>query len=197
VPTSLYGTAPVVASRSLGDLRLNGGQNRGVETVTIDYGNWDHHVNVVGGVELMATDLAKALAAFFTDLGAHGNRVTLVTISEFGRRVHENGARGLDHGWGNVMLLLGAGVNGGKVHGEWPGLGVLELREGDLQVTRDYRTTSPKSCGPGSRTWTRPGCSPLPRGQRARRGHVIAAPCPGTLTRSLCPSSSGDRASAS
>ena len=68
------------------------------------------------------THLAGSLKAFFADLGAAASRVTVVTISEFGRRVEENGDDGIDHGYGNAMLLLGAGVNGGTVHGPWPGL---------------------------------------------------------------------------
>ena len=59
----------------------------------------------------------------------------MVTISEFGRRVAENGNAGLDHGYGNCMLLLGAGVKGGQVHGQWPGLGSANLVDGDLAVT--------------------------------------------------------------
>lgn len=116
----------------------------GVETVTLDYGNWDMHVNLGtlegGAMTKMVTELAQALAAFFVDLGSLGSRVTVVTVSEFGRRVQENGNRGLDHGYGNVMLMLGAGVNGGQVHGSWPGLGSGRLIDGDLAVTRDYRS---------------------------------------------------------
>lgn len=63
-----------------------------------------------------------------------------MTISEFGRRVEENGNYGVDHGYGNAMLLLGAGVRGGQVHAQWPGLSAASLIGGDLQVTRDYRS---------------------------------------------------------
>ncbi len=66
--------------------------------------------------------------------------VTLVTMSEFGRTVKENGNRGTDHGHANVMLLLGGGVQGGKVHGRWPGLDSSHLYENrDLAVTTDFR----------------------------------------------------------
>jgi uncharacterized protein (DUF1501 family) len=81
-------------------------------------------------------------------------RVTLVTISEFGRRVRQNGSKGLDHGYGNAMLLLGGGVAGGKVHGRWPGLGERHLVDGDLAVTTDYRAVIAeilhKRCGMAS-----------------------------------------------
>ncbi|HET7327874.1 MAG TPA: DUF1501 domain-containing protein [Nocardioidaceae bacterium] len=116
----------------------------GVEVVSIDYGDWDMHVGLGtvqgGAMRNNVTELATALAAFFTDLGSLASRVTVVTISEFGRRVAENGGRGLDHGFGNAMLLLGAGVRGGQVHGSWPGLGSQRLVSGDLNVTRDYRS---------------------------------------------------------
>ena len=79
---------------------------------------------------------AGSVSAFMKDLGALRSKVTLVTISEFGRRVGPNGNGGLDHGWGNMMLLMGGGVRGGY-HGTWPGLG--NLSDGDLAVTTDYR----------------------------------------------------------
>ena len=82
---------------------------------------------------------AQALAAFMDDLGALRSRVTVVTISEFGRRVAENGSQGFDHGWGNMMLVAGAGVKGGKYYGSWPGLGTQNEIDGDLKVTTDYR----------------------------------------------------------
>lgn len=119
----------------------------GVRTVTVDYGSWDMHANVgrlgataPSSIHQMASGLALALSAFFTDLGSHAARVTLVTLTEFGRRVAENGSRGLDHGWGNTMLLMGAGVRGGRYYGSWPGLGSANLTDGDLSVTTDYRS---------------------------------------------------------
>ena len=115
----------------------------GARVVTIDYGSWDMHANLgtveYGPMQSMISELAGGLAAFFTDLGALGANVTVVTMSEFGRRVKENGAMGLDHGYGNCMLLLGAGVRGGRYHGDWPGLGDA-LVDGDLAVTRDHRS---------------------------------------------------------
>ena len=84
-------------------------------------------------------ELAGALAAFDADLGPDTSRVTLVTLSEFGRRVAENGSRGTDHGNANTVLLLGGGVQGGRVHGDWPGLGRDQLDDGDLAVRTDYR----------------------------------------------------------
>ncbi|WP_198671741.1 DUF1501 domain-containing protein [Desertihabitans aurantiacus] len=74
------------------------------------------------------------------DLGAEQSRVTVVTLSEFGRRLTENASGGLDHGHGNLAMVLGGGVNGGKVYGRWPGLSASALVDGDLAGTTDYRT---------------------------------------------------------
>lgn len=115
----------------------------GAEVVSIDFGGWDMHDsygNVGGGRMVTQLDgFARSLDAFLRDLGPLRNRVTVLTISEFGRRVSENGNRGLDHGWGNMMLLAGAGVRGGQYHGSWPGLGEGRQVEGDVRVTTDYR----------------------------------------------------------
>ena len=114
-------------------------------SATVDSGDWDMHENLGAPVagKKMHDHLGKfaaALAAFATDLGPAGlGRVTLVTISEFGRRVRENGSGGLDHGYGNAMFVLGGHVKGGKVHGRWPGLAPAKLVDGDLAVTTDYR----------------------------------------------------------
>jgi uncharacterized protein (DUF1501 family) len=86
----------------------------------------------------MERHMATSLAAFFTDLGALGAKVTVVTLSEFGRRVKENANSGLDHGHGSVMFLLGAGVKGEAYYGQWPGL--TNTSDADLLVTRDYRS---------------------------------------------------------
>jgi uncharacterized protein (DUF1501 family) len=114
----------------------------GVAVLTVDQGDWDHHTdmgNVGGGLLVQnATGLADSLTAFLTDLGAWADKVTVVTISEFGRRVQENASGGTDHGYGNVMFLAGAGVKGGAYYGRWPGLS--NTLDGDLLVTTDYRS---------------------------------------------------------
>lgn len=73
-------------------------------------------------------------------MGPHASRVTLITLSEFGRRLQENGSAGVDHGYGNAVLLMGAGVRGGQYYGRWPGLGQAQQVDGDLAVTTDYRS---------------------------------------------------------
>jgi uncharacterized protein (DUF1501 family) len=114
----------------------------GARVVTVDHGSWDHHVglgSVAGGaMKDMAAEFAGAVAAFFVDLGPLAGQVTLVTISEFGRRVVENANLGLDHGHGTVMFVMGAGVRGGRYYARWPGLAAT--LDGDLPVTTDYRS---------------------------------------------------------
>ncbi len=116
----------------------------GLRVAAVDLGGWDMHTNLgrVDGGEMRnnLSDLANALAAFATDLGPALNDVTLVTMTEFGRRVQENGNAGTDHGHGGVMLLLGGGMNGGRVHGAWPGLAPSALDQGDVAGANDYRT---------------------------------------------------------
>lgn len=115
--------------------------NIGVEVITVDQGDWDMHVDLgdLNGGQMIgnAANLAAAIAAFFGDLGTQADKVTLVTISEFGRRTQENGDRGLDHGWGNVMFVAGAGVKGGYYCKQWKSLS--DHLEDDLSVTHDYR----------------------------------------------------------
>lgn len=113
----------------------------GVSLVTVDHGDWDMHTDLGtlgwGRMRREAESLASGIAAFFDDLGPVADRVTLVTVSEFGRRVAENANHGLDHGWGTVMLLAGAGVRGGY-HGSWTPLGTG--LDADVPVTTDYRS---------------------------------------------------------
>ena len=115
----------------------------GAEVVSVDFGSWDMHDGYGtlewGSFMNMTDAFARVLDAFLRDLGPLRSRVTVVTISEFGRRVAENGNRGLDHGWGNMMLLAGGGVRGGQYYGQWPGLAAGSLVQGDLAVTTDYR----------------------------------------------------------
>jgi uncharacterized protein (DUF1501 family) len=114
--------------------------NVGVEVAFADIGGWDTHVNEVGQLANNLTQFGQALAAFYQDLGDRMEDVTLVTMSEFGRTVKENGDRGTDHGHANVMFVLGGDVRGGKIYGDWPGLQEEQLYDGrDLALTTDFR----------------------------------------------------------
>ncbi len=151
----------------------------GLMTAYVDFGDWDMH-DALGTAEpgqRMYThlgELAAALAAFAADLGPTGlGGVTLLTLSEFGRRVAENGSKGADHGHGNAMLLLGGGVRGGKVYGTWPGLAPAKLAAGDLAATTDYRSVIgevlQKRCGFGSLGDVFPGVTPSTFGLAAAK----------------------------
>ena len=115
----------------------------GLEVAFTELGQWDHHANegsAVGQLANRLDDFARGLAAFSLDLGDRMSDVVVVTMSEFGRTVRENGNRGTDHGHGNAMLIFGGGVKGGKVYGRWPGLEREQLWQGrDLAITTDFR----------------------------------------------------------
>ncbi len=118
--------------------------NLGVEAAFSDIGGWDTHQNqgsVDGQLANRLKDFSNTIAAFWKDMGAEAEDVTLVTMSEFGRTARQNGTGGTDHGHANVMFVLGGGVRGGKVYGRWPGLANEQLNEGrDLTVTTDFRS---------------------------------------------------------
>ena len=129
--------------RGLADVARLVRAGRGLQAVAVDEGDWDMHTDIgtsgTGRFASRANDLARALVALSQDLGPLMSGVTVLTISEFGRRAAENGSGGADHGHGNAMLLMGGGIVGGKVHGRWPGLTAAALDHGDLAGTTDYR----------------------------------------------------------
>lgn len=112
----------------------------GTEIICVDTGGWDHHNNLASRLNGKLTELSEGLAAFVQDMGARMANVTVITMTEFGRRAKENSSNGTDHGRGSCMFALGNNVNGGKVYTDWPGLAENQLRKGDLEITTDYRT---------------------------------------------------------
>jgi uncharacterized protein (DUF1501 family) len=116
----------------------------GLEIAFADVGGWDTHVNQGAATGQLATrldDFAKSIAALVTDLGDRMDDVLILTMSEFGRMVRENGNRGTDHGHAGSLFVIGGDVKGGKVHGKWPGLETEQLYEGrDLALTTDFRS---------------------------------------------------------
>ncbi|MGL4177147.1 MAG: DUF1501 domain-containing protein [Dermatophilaceae bacterium] len=114
----------------------------GLRVATVDLGGWDMHTGLgtvdSGDMTTLLGSLATVLAQFFADLGAAGDHTTVVLMSEFGRRLAQNGNAGTDHGHGGVAIALGGGVQGG-VHGRWPGLGSGVLDHGDVPGANDYR----------------------------------------------------------
>lgn len=122
----------------------------GLEVAAIDHGGWDTHFAQGGADGLMAgllADLGQGLAALHADLADRMDCLTVVVMSEFGRRARENASLGTDHGHGGVMMLLGGNVVGGRVHADWPGLAHEQLfGPGDLAVTIDYRDVLAEVC---------------------------------------------------
>ena len=114
-------------------------------------GGWDTHVQqgtAGGAFARRARDLGRSIAAFWRDLGSHRDDVVVLTMTEFGRTVAENGSGGTDHGHGSCLFVLGGGVDGGKVHGRLPALAPENLYQGrDLPVTTDFRAVFSEVAG--------------------------------------------------
>ena len=112
----------------------------GLTAASVDVGGWDTHENQQGRFQNNVQRLSGGLGAFWNDIAAYHNRVTLVAYSEFGRRLRANKSGGTDHGRGGVMIIMGGGVKGGRILGPWPGLEEAALEERvDLAVKTDYR----------------------------------------------------------
>ena len=112
----------------------------GVRIATVDFGGWDTHEDQAPRFADNVDALSGSLHAFWRDLGNEAERVNVVVMSEFGRRLRANTSGGTDHGYGNAMMVLGAGVKGGQMLGEWPGLANDALDDrADLAITTDYR----------------------------------------------------------
>ena len=103
-------------------------------------GGWDSHVGEKNILNRSLPPLGQGLATLIQELGNVYDNTVILVLSEFGRTVRENGNQGTDHGHGNVMWLLGGGIRGGQVYGQWEGLEENALHEGrDLPVTTDFR----------------------------------------------------------
>lgn len=118
----------------------------GLEVSCIDMGGYDTHIaqgstinTGVGSFPLLVKELADNVRAFHDDLLNYTDRVTVIVMSEFGRRVQENGAGGTDHGHGGVMFVMSPDLQPVNVHGDWPGINTRFLDNGDLAITTDYR----------------------------------------------------------
>jgi uncharacterized protein (DUF1501 family) len=112
----------------------------GLEAVSVDLGGWDSHFVQGQVMDSRMVRLAETLWAFWADLGDRMAETTVVVMTEFGRRVHENASFGTDHGRGSVMFVMGGGVAGGRVLADWVGLDDADLEgPGDLPVRHNYR----------------------------------------------------------
>ena len=115
-------------------------EDLGLRVATVDVPGWDTHVNQAPVFAELTGGLSQALMAFWRDLGPLQPDVSVVVMSEFGRRLRSNTGGGTDHGRGNVMMVLGPQAKGGRMVGRWPGLANEALEEGaDLAVVTDYR----------------------------------------------------------
>lgn len=143
-PRESWGDKPLTElSRALADTARLIRAGVGLRVATIDFGNWDMHewAGVRSGwMHDQLSQLGKALAAFIADLGPAYNDTTIITMSDFGRRIDRNGTAGFDHGHGNQMLLLGGGIRGGLLHGSWGGLAPEAQDQGALPGRNDYRS---------------------------------------------------------
>ena len=116
------------------------GMDLGLRAATVDLGGWDTHEYQPGRFRNQVERLSQGLGAFYNDMARYQNRLVVVVVTEFGRRLRSNRSNGTDHGRGSVMLVLGGRVAGGRIYGRWPGLKAEELEEGvDLAVVNDYR----------------------------------------------------------
>jgi len=113
----------------------------GLKIGTINMGGWDTHDGQEGRYSNNMQELSKAVGNFYNNLHQYHKKLNIVVMSEFGRRVKANKNEGTDHGYGNVMWVIGGNVKGGNIYGKWPGLANDQLNKGvDLDITTDYRT---------------------------------------------------------
>ncbi len=133
-PGGLATSLAVVARMLRGGLPTN--------LYTVSRGGFDTHSGqggAQGSHANLLSDVATSVAAFMSDLAQDGldQRVVVMTFSEFGRTLRENGSGGTDHGAGAPMLLFGAGLSGG-IYGSQSNL--VDLYGGDPMFTTDYRS---------------------------------------------------------
>ncbi len=122
--------AEFTASRLRGDTRI----------ASFSINGWDTHGHQSASLPRALSNLADTLLTLESGLGPAWDRTAVVCMTEFGRTARENGTRGTDHGTGGAMLLAGGALRGGRVLGDWPGLGQADLYSGrDLMPTRDVR----------------------------------------------------------
>jgi uncharacterized protein (DUF1501 family) len=146
IPTPVQSNSPTYNAggqlgRNLQELARLIKAGAGIEAAFAEIDGWDHHQNENNQMSNLLKEFSNAIAAFCQDMGDQMEDIVIVTMSEFGRTVAENGTGGTDHGHGSLMMVVGGPVRGGKIYGEWPGLEKEQLYEGrDLAVTTDFRT---------------------------------------------------------
>ena|SRR5437867_1708040 len=135
-PNSAYGQALLTIAQLIK-------ANVGLEVAFTDIGGWDTHANQGSSRGQLANrlkDFGDGLYALYRDLGDRMGHVVILTMTEFGRAIRQNGSGGTDHGHASCAFVAGGVVKGGKVYGRWPGLASQQLFEGrDLALTTDFR----------------------------------------------------------
>ena len=114
--------------------------NIGLRVVTVEFGGWDTHNDEENRFTANLTSLSTQLAAFWNAIPNYHGNTTLMTLTDFGRRVQSNASGGTDHGSGQVITVLGNGVAGGRIYGNWLGLSAGVLNAGDVPITTDIRS---------------------------------------------------------
>lgn len=133
-----YSNGPL--SRTLKKLALAINNKINIDTATVNHCGWDHHNNLPTEFNKKIKELSISINAFWNDVEAHRDRITLVVMTEFGRQLKPNHSNGTDHGSGSIMMVLSNEINGGKIFGKWPGLSPDQLSaDGGLAITTDYR----------------------------------------------------------
>ncbi|MBC7757756.1 MAG: DUF1501 domain-containing protein [Phormidesmis sp. FL-bin-119] len=116
----------------------------GLEVAFAESGGWDTHFNQGKDTGVFArnvSDLSNSITAFWADMESYQDDLTIMTMTEFGRTVKQNGTGGTDHGRASCNFILGNNVNGGLVHGNVQPLAIENLEDGrDLAVTTDFRS---------------------------------------------------------
>ena len=107
---------------------------KGPRIAVMEMQGWDTHFGQSWRLDKLFQLYSKSLRELKAGLGSEWLNTAVVTVSEFGRTVAENGSKGTDHGTGGIAILAGGAVNGGRIIGKWPG-----LAEGALYEGRDLR----------------------------------------------------------
>ncbi len=130
VPQDAEGLARFVAEQLQGETRI----------ASFSLTGWDTHRAQARALPPALAQLQAALLGLRDGLGPIWGRTTVMAMTEFGRTVRENGTGGTDHGTGGALLLAGGAIRGGRMFGDWPGLGENALYAGrDLMPLRDIR----------------------------------------------------------
>ncbi|HKT41616.1 MAG TPA: DUF1501 domain-containing protein, partial [Rhodanobacteraceae bacterium] len=117
------------------------GKADGPRVAFVEDDGWDTHANEAAIVTRKIGELDAGLKAFHQSMGPMWGRTIVVVATEFGRTAHINGTGGTDHGTGGSMFLAGGALRGGRVAGQWPGIGSGELyQDRDVHATTDFRS---------------------------------------------------------